>query len=190
MIVIPPDQYRFMPWKNGGGSTTEIAISPSGAGLDDFDWRVSMAGVAEPGPFSAFPGVDRTLSVLEGNGIVLDIQDRAVTLAWDSPPLQFPADVRVHGAPVDGPIVDLNVMTRRGRYRHGVLHLTAMDEMDVWCCGVTNLILSIGEVRMTADGVSLDLPAGAAVRLDEAAGPLVLACDGAIEIFLIEIFAA
>ncbi len=38
-----------MPWKNGGGVTTEICVSPpSGA----FDWRVSIATVNADGPFS------------------------------------------------------------------------------------------------------------------------------------------
>lgn len=29
-------------WKNGGGSTITIAVEPTGASLDDFDWRVSL----------------------------------------------------------------------------------------------------------------------------------------------------
>lgn len=48
--------HRRMPWKNGRGETTEIAVWPEGAGLQDFGWRLSMAGVSEHGAFSAFPG--------------------------------------------------------------------------------------------------------------------------------------
>ena len=70
MRLIGPADYRHMPWKNGGGVTIEIAVSPSGSSLDTFDWRVSMATVIEPGPFSSFPGIDRTLCVLTGNGSV------------------------------------------------------------------------------------------------------------------------
>ncbi|TIN81446.1 MAG: HutD family protein, partial [Mesorhizobium sp.] len=72
MRILRAAEYRSMPWKNGGGVTTEIAVSPSGAGLDDFDWRVSMARVELSGPFSQFAGIDRTLAVLEGEGIVLE----------------------------------------------------------------------------------------------------------------------
>ncbi|MDP1908248.1 MAG: HutD family protein, partial [Hyphomicrobium sp.] len=43
MRILRAKDYRRMPWKNGGGETTEIAISPEGAALDSFDWRVSMA---------------------------------------------------------------------------------------------------------------------------------------------------
>src|ERR1700724_4705436 len=61
------------PWKNGGGSTTEIAAAPFGATLDNFDWRVSMARVASDGPFSEFAGIDRTLAVVKGGGLELTI---------------------------------------------------------------------------------------------------------------------
>src|SRR3546814_10305481 len=63
MQVLRAAAHRVMPWKNGGGSTTEVAVAPDGAGLDEFDWRISMAVVGADGPFSGFPGVDRTLAV-------------------------------------------------------------------------------------------------------------------------------
>ena len=42
--VLRAADHRRMPWKNGRGETTEIAIWPPTAGLDGFDWRISMAG--------------------------------------------------------------------------------------------------------------------------------------------------
>ena len=71
LTVLRAADHRTMPWKNGGGSTTEIAAAPDGAGIDAFDWRVSMAVVAADGPFSEFPGIDRTLSILDGSGLIL-----------------------------------------------------------------------------------------------------------------------
>ena len=62
--ILTASSYRRMPWKNGGGETVEIAVSPEGAALSEFDWRISMATVATDGPFSIFPGIDRTLSIL------------------------------------------------------------------------------------------------------------------------------
>lgn len=110
-----------MPWKNGGGVTWQIASHPEAAGLEDFDWRISMAEVASDGPFSAFAGIDRTLTLIEGAGIVLDFAGAAVTLTPGAPPLSFPGEAPVTGRPVDGAILDLNVMTRRGRCVHAVL---------------------------------------------------------------------
>ena len=58
------------PWKNGGGITREIVCWPPGSGLDDFWWRASVATIDAAGPFSAFPGVDRTIMLLEGAGVL------------------------------------------------------------------------------------------------------------------------
>lgn len=103
-----------MPWKNGGGETVEIAVSPDRATIADFDWRISMATVATNGSFSTFPGVDRTLSILEGGGMTLSIEGRQPKLLTASDaPLSFPADVPTSAALSDGPVTDLNVMTRR-----------------------------------------------------------------------------
>src|ERR1700738_1518019 len=85
------------PWKNGGGSTTEIAAAPEGASLDIFDWRISMAQVASDGPFSDFFGIDRTLAVIKGSGLVLMIGDNApITVEPGSDPIRsaFPATSR------------------------------------------------------------------------------------------------
>ena len=39
MRILRGADYKRMPWKNGGGETVEIAVSPEGAALSDFDWR-------------------------------------------------------------------------------------------------------------------------------------------------------
>ncbi len=44
---------------------------PAGAALDEFLWRVSIADVERDGPFSRFPGIDRTIVLLEGAGMRL-----------------------------------------------------------------------------------------------------------------------
>ena len=121
-----PGDYRRMPWKNGGGETLEIAIGPGGAGLDGFDWRVSLARVAADGPFSVFPGVDRTLGVIAGVGIDLVFAGgHRVPLTVADGPYSFPADIEVAGRLHDGSITDLNVMTRRTRFAHAVTRLVA-----------------------------------------------------------------
>jgi environmental stress-induced protein Ves len=107
------------PWKNGGGSTTEIAVEPSGALLENFDWRVSVARVVSDGPFSEFAGIDRTLAVVKGNGLVLTIGNNAsVVLERGSDPISFAGDVPASAWLSGGEITDINVMTRRGRFGH------------------------------------------------------------------------
>jgi environmental stress-induced protein Ves len=103
-----------MPWKNGGGITREVAVWPPGVGFDNFDWRVSIAEIRETGPFSRFENIDRTLTILRGR-VRLTFENRAVELGPDSAPFAFPGEASCLGAPVDGSVTDLNVMTRRGR---------------------------------------------------------------------------
>lgn len=124
MKLLRAATHKRMPWKNGGGETVEIAVFPENAGLGDFDWRVSMATVAMDGPFSIFEHIDRTLTILTGAGMALAIDRQPpVHLDPSSAPLAFPADVPVNATLTSGPIVDLNVMTRRGRFTHGVERL-------------------------------------------------------------------
>lgn len=109
---------RATPWKNGGGSTTEIAIAPAGATFDDFDWRVSLATIAQDGPFSIFPGIDRSLALVDGDGVLLDFGDERFVLSPSEPLIEFAGEDAVH-ATVTGPhTTDFNVMTRRGQCRH------------------------------------------------------------------------
>ncbi|RWN68653.1 MAG: HutD family protein [Mesorhizobium sp.] len=150
MRVLRAAEYRSMPWKNRGGVTTEIAVSPAGAALEDFDWRVSMARVESGGPFSRFAGVDRTLAVLEGEGIVLDIAGRpAATMTRASAPLSFPADVPTQATLIAGPITDLNIMTRRGRMTHAVERVAISAPADIHTVADATLILCFdGEITV------------------------------------------
>jgi environmental stress-induced protein Ves len=118
-VLIPFAGRSAVPWKNGGGSTTEIAIAPPDAGFDDFDWRISMATISEDGPFSMFDGVDRTLALVDGAGMTLDIdEDERVTVSPDDPVVTFAGESPVTAALTRGPTTDFNVMTRRERCHH------------------------------------------------------------------------
>ena len=120
----PYSGYRQMTWKNGGGTTTEIAILPSETETGEFDWHVSMAQVASDGWFSEFPGVDRTLAILAGNGIHLSVSAAAPVRAGPaSDPYSFPADAPAFARLISGPVVDLNIMTRRNCFTHRLVRL-------------------------------------------------------------------
>jgi environmental stress-induced protein Ves len=109
---------RSAPWKNGGGSTTEIAISPVGATLDEFEWRVSLATIAQDGPFSCFPGIDRSLALVNGDGVLLDFGDERFVLSPSEPVIEFAGEDAVHATVTGQHTTDFNVMTRRGLCRH------------------------------------------------------------------------
>lgn len=113
------DQLPVTPWKNGGGSTREIACWPPGAGLNDFGWRVSIASIAAPGPFSVFPGVDRHIMLLDGDGVRLRSPDGAIDQRLDQPcqPFAFSGDAAIECSLLGGESSDFNVMTRRGQWQ-------------------------------------------------------------------------
>lgn len=104
---------QFTPWKNGGGDTAQIVVHPQDAGLDDFDWRISMARVAQSGPFSNFPNVTRILTVLEGGPMTLTLGGQAVPLDPSSNPFRFDGGMACDCVLNGDIVIDLNVMTKR-----------------------------------------------------------------------------
>ena len=125
--LIRPDAHRLMAWKNGGGTTAEIAVVPgsnlAGANLagadlagEAFLWRLSLARIDRDGPFSAFPGIDRTIMLVEGAGMTLTAGNGTV-VRLDRPfvPQDFPGEWPVDCRLTDGPVRDLNLMVNRAR---------------------------------------------------------------------------
>lgn len=141
--VIRASDCPDVPWKNGGGTTREIAVFPPDAGMDDFLWRLSMARVERPGPFSAFAGIDRTLAVVEGK---LALTGPELTALMDdaSKPLPFDGAMATHGEPVDGPVLDVNAMVRRDRYTCVMTRLSKADSAQ--CSGAGFLIALVSQV--------------------------------------------
>lgn len=111
------DQIAAAPWKNGGGSTRELCCWPPAADMDHFDWRISLASITQAGPFSAFPGVDRQIALLSGDGVSLHGPGLAHRLDQRWAPFAFSGDLAVDCQLLGGPSSDLNVMTRRGRWQ-------------------------------------------------------------------------
>ncbi len=104
-----------MPWKNGGGMTQEIVSWPPGAGMDDFQWRISVASISADGPFSVFPGIDRIILLLEGSGVRLSSPDQGLDHRLDQRcrPLHFSGDHACECTLLGGDSRDFNVMARR-----------------------------------------------------------------------------
>ena len=102
-----------MPWANGQGTTLELAVHPQGATPASMEWRISVATVAAPGPFSSLPGVDRVLLMLDDVEAVLSVDGAAVPMR-QLDQVGFSGDSDVALTSVSAPARDLNLMTRRG----------------------------------------------------------------------------
>jgi environmental stress-induced protein Ves len=187
MHIIRAADCRKMPWKNGGGETTEIAVSPAGAGIGDFDWRLSMALVATGGPFSIFSGIDRTLAVLDGDGIELTIEGMApVALTAASQPLAFPGDVPTSAILLGGVVTDLNIMTRRGRISHQMRRLAVAARKELASEGDELLVFcQSGTVQIEFDGAAVPLSPLDTLHLEAAPARLLLAAENAATLFVI-----
>jgi uncharacterized protein len=115
LVSLTPDDYADQPWKNGKGTTREIAKD----GADPFLWRLSWAVVPESGPFSSFPGYDRSLTLLSGG---------PMTLSHDGKPARTIAPLHPHlfrgesltTAQVDTPTEDFNLFTLRDKAKGAV----------------------------------------------------------------------
>ncbi|TDT79466.1 MULTISPECIES: HutD/Ves family protein [Micrococcaceae] len=102
------------PWRNGGGVTREIARQGSSDG--GWDWRVSIADVTKAGDFSAFPGMERVLTVIEGELLLLTV-DGAEQPLEKYRPFRFDGGAATTGSLPTGDIRDLNVITRAAAYK-------------------------------------------------------------------------
>nr|WP_233829282.1 HutD family protein [Paraburkholderia sp. ZP32-5] len=179
------------PWKNGGGVTREVAAFPArqpGDAPGDFMWRVSVADVAQAGPFSRFDGVDRTLALLSGAGMLLDEMDGASVVKTHALTQQldiarFDGEARIDARLVDGATRDFNLMVRRD---------VARGEVEVWRAGaqlraldgdVVLLFCASGAITVTlmgGDAQARKLDSGDTLRIDAAdALACTLTDDGA-----------
>lgn len=116
--LIGPARHRRVPWRNGQGVTTEIAVDPPQAGAGErFRWRLSLAEVGQSGPFSDFAGYDRVITLIEGNGMVLRFDaapEQRIEQCFE--PFGFDGGWRTDCELIDGPIRDFNVMVDRELY--------------------------------------------------------------------------
>ena len=131
------DEHSAMPWANGLGTSYEVASDRNADG--EWTWRVAIAPVVLDGPFSVMPGVDRELVVIEGNGMVLNVDDESVK-CMPGQVVRFSGDSVTIARLLDGPTVDLGLMTVRGSVTGSMLVV-----VDVGDVTDSNVIVAIGD---------------------------------------------
>ncbi|WP_110972307.1 HutD/Ves family protein [Pseudomonas huaxiensis] len=146
LTLLRAADYPRMPWKNGGGSTEEITRD-AGEGLDGFGWRLSIADIEESGGFSSFAGYQRIITVLQGDGMVLQVdgqQSRAL-LPFDA--YVFSGESQVSCRLLGDPIRDFNLIYAPQRY-HARLQ---------WFSGYSRVFSSASTVLLFSAQSALDV---------------------------------
>ena len=134
-------------WKNGHGSTRELAKRLLGGTGPDFVWRLSIAEVTEDAAFSTFPGVERTATLIWGRGMELEV-DGTTTVLEPFTPFAFPGGAETFARPTGGPARLLNVMTTSNRMSAGV------EVHDLAAGGPVSVAGATTFVQLTGEGVA------------------------------------
>lgn len=176
--LLPAANHADMAWRNGLGRTAEIARHPATG--DGFDWRLSIATIGADGPFSAFPGCDRTLVPIEGGGLALDFADGRTLSGGLFEPIRFPGDPPCHGRLLGAVRTrDLNAITRRDAASHDVAVAGAPCRV-AHDGGILFVVALAGAIAVSGGAGSWDLAPGDALRVDGGHDALALAGDPSI----------
>jgi uncharacterized protein len=130
MEIIRYAGLKAQPWPNGGGVTREVAAfhsspaetsaapaAPAAPGQDaGWQWRVSIADVSKAGAFSPFPGMDRLLTVVDGDLLLLNVDGVEHPLEKYRP-FRFSGDAASSSTLPTGDVRNLNVITRSGAFK-------------------------------------------------------------------------
>jgi environmental stress-induced protein Ves len=188
--VIPANEYRRERWRNGLGWTREIHAQAATGKPGDWAWRLSIAEIEHDAPFSAFPGVERELVLLSGNGLRLRFVDGEVReLHPPHDKLRFAGERAVSGELLDGPTQDFNLMWRRDLVEAQLWHRPLVGPMVVFAepGTVWAIHLLAGQARFADESGLPALAAGDTALLQANDTRLRHVLDGAGEALLIRL---
>ena len=111
MKALSEQDFKQMPWKNGGGTTTELFRLDRN---NEQILRLSKASVSHSGPFSHFTETDRFLTLLEGRGFELSIDGTFLKLEQAYQWIHFKGEANVECNLIENECLDFNVMVKRG----------------------------------------------------------------------------
>ncbi|KKC43932.1 HutD family protein [Acinetobacter sp. V2] len=166
--LIRADQYTKMLWKNGAGFTLEIDRSQ---GEGAFEWRISMADVTTSGPFSLFPNKQRIISVLDGKGMVLHVDDLPAKTLNQGDIFAFHGESQVQSELVDGAIRDLNLIYDPAKFHARFQWLNdAAEQAFISSADLIFIFNQGGETQINVDDHSVQLVAHETLKIGKNAG--------------------
>jgi environmental stress-induced protein Ves len=154
--ILPALDRVAVPWKNGNGTTTQVAISPATATIDNFDWRVSIATISGDAPFSRFDGVSRWIMPLDPEGFTMRVEGETTRLA-DREAFAFPGGSTVHAIKVRPGALDLSLMVRNTRAKGSLLALVIQDNTAIAAGPNESVVIVVLEGTPSVDEKKLEI---------------------------------
>lgn len=111
--LLTASHFKEMAWKNGGGKTSELYKIPHPENSELFVFRLSKAHVSSSGPFSLFPGIERSLILLSGEGFTLLGPETDTVLSRPLQLVSFRGEAPIDCSLIKGPCHDFNIMIDR-----------------------------------------------------------------------------
>ena len=163
--IFNTDTYAYMPWKNGLGTTCEIARKNK-PDSEDFAWRVSIADVKNDGPFSNYNGYTRVICTLEGAGMYLNVDGVRSPDLLPYDPYVFSGASQTEGLLLDGAIRDFNLIYAPDLY-HARFQWVNVTEPYVFCSEASDiLIYSVSGVNAACNEFAVAIPAQGTLKIE------------------------
>jgi len=171
ITAIDPAQYRRTPWKNGGGTTVDIADQ-------DGVWRFGRTPITAPGPFSDYAGFDRLQVLVAGRGLVLQTPDGEIDVRTPFKPVRFAGETPIVSRLESGPVEVVNLIGARAKVRIALEVLKADSVLTIEA-GTHLAYAADGAAALDVDGTPHRLAADHALRI-EVSGPTILKGMGGV----------
>ena len=166
ITLLTPQQYRRMPWKNGGGVSVDIAADATGGEV----WRFGRTPIPVAGPFSDYTGYDRVQVLIGGHGLVLDGPNGEIDLRTPFKIVRYKGELPLVSRLEAGPVEVVNLIGLRTSVAVDMQLLDAGKSLQLGK-GLHFAYAPTAAAKVDA----YDLPADHCLRI-EAAGPTMLAC--------------
>jgi uncharacterized protein len=171
LTMIDSASFRHTPWKNGGGTTIDIADEyVSGAVPGDWDnmiWRFGRTPITTPGQFSDLTGIERMQVLVQGRGLVLHTVDGEIDVRLPYRPVRFDGETKIVSELEHGPVEVVNLMGHRTRVEIDLRVLQIRKNL-VLANGI-HIIYAASELCcFTTSGDMQRLETGCALRIDTA----------------------
>ena len=158
ITLLDPANYLRTPWKNGGGTTVDIAFSGD-------VWRFGRTPIVQPGPFSDYTGYDRVQVLVSGSGLVLETPQGEIDVRQPFRPVHFTGETRIASRLEAGPVEVVNLIGARAQVK---IDIAVLDEDRTLRQqpGTHSAYSPHGEATLAVQGDERRLAADHALRLD------------------------